>query len=319
MHILLEKYFEQIWGILNFISRVIGVKNTIKISSFLGTISSYLFERERQIALAQLRIPKVKRLVGDNSEQLVRQNFSHVGQSIGELLTIDSYFKEMKSGKIANSVQAINYPGFEQTMEIIKNGGVALSGHIGCIELLAAYHVQRGIPLYVVARSPNFASATTVLDKLRKRYGIIVAWRDDPVSLRVLSKAIKSKALVAALIDQDTALESKYSNFFGIDAAYPIAPIKLALRYNLPIMSSFIYRVRRHKHNIVTQQILYDSNNDNAVQNILDVFNQRLENLISAYPDQWIWWHRRWRRQADIKELPSTKDYIQWLSQVNNL
>ena len=52
---------------------------------------------------------------------------------------------------------------------------------------------------------------------------------------------------------------------------------------------------------------------------VLEVFSARLESLVRQYPEQWYWWHRRWRRRPGIdyqstpELLRSTAEYITWL------
>ncbi len=72
-------------------------------------------------------------------------------------------------------------------------------------------------------------------------------------------------------------------------------------------------------HHITTEQIDYLPGHPGAVQQMLDVYNSRLEALIRAYPEQWIWQHRRWRRRPEIdykhqpQLLRSTSQYLDWL------
>ena len=301
------------------LSRIIGVPATIRVGSVLGTLSSYLFKREKQISIAQLNIPEAQRLILKDREQIVRENFSHVGESIAELLCIKSIFdlKDINNhSPINRELEGFSCQGFHNIFALLEKGGMVISGHIGSIELLAAYHVQRGIPLHVIARSSNYSSAQRSLEKLRKSYGITTIWRENPSSMRELTSALKSGAVIAALIDQDVALASTYSNFLGLPAAYPIAPIKIAIRYNIPIVSTFIYRLRHRKHHIYTKKIDYNPEDKDCEQKILDEYGRRLGKVVIAYPEQWLWWHRRWRRQPNTEQIPSTKKYIEWLNQI---
>jgi KDO2-lipid IV(A) lauroyltransferase len=137
----------------------------------------------------------------------------------------------------------------------------------------------------------------------------------------MLLNAVREGAVIAMLVDQDVDLDNVFIPFFGLPAAYPEAPIRLALKFSLPIFSSFIVRKRRLTHHIITQKIDFDAKSDDVIQNILTVYNKRLENLIFHYPDQWIWWHKRWRRRPNIdykkepSRLMSTKQYLKWLEE----
>jgi KDO2-lipid IV(A) lauroyltransferase len=154
---------------------------------------------------------------------------------------------------------------------------------------------------------------------MRLDYGVELIWRDAPDSGRQIIKALKDGRVVCALLDQDSNLTNSFAPFFGIQAASPSGPIQLAIRHRVPLFTSFIVRTSPLEHRIETVEIPYDLNDQQAAQKALEVYNQRLESFILRYPDQWIWWHRRWRRRPNVnyKEQPellrSTEEYIKWL------
>ena len=50
-----------------------------------------------------------------------------------------------------------------------------------------------------------------------------------------------------------------------------------------------------------------------------------LERLIEQYPEQWLWWHRRWRRRQGIdyrrnpKLVPDHNAYLAWLDSLTDV
>jgi KDO2-lipid IV(A) lauroyltransferase len=194
---------------------------------------------------------------------------------------------------------------------------VALSGHLGNFELLAAYYAACGAGISVVGRSANYAPLNALIDELRRSYGVENIERANASSVSALRRALSEKRTLAVLIDQDTDLQSGFSPFFTLEAATPTAPIRLAIRQRLPILSTFIVRTGPLKHLIVTEEIEYNPDSPDAIQHILDTYSERLEALLSLFPEQWPWWHRRWRRRPGVdyrKESPrTTKKYIEWI------
>ena len=170
----------------------------------------------------------------------------------------------------------------------------------------------------VMARLPNYSAAKDVLGKIRKNYGIEIIWREDKKSTTILLKAVKNNKMICALIDQDTNLENGFSNFFGVEAAYPTAPIQLALRFNRPIFLSNIIRLPNGKYKLLVRRIFWEDK-ENPTQYILDEYSKNLETLICEFPGQWVWWHRRWRRRPNINykegnhKLRSTREYVEWI------
>jgi len=310
----------------------------------IGALAGKFLKRERAICCAQLDFAYPKALprtsLGksqhrfsrhDSIEQITTDVFRHVGESVAELFIINkllqleegqSPFRGKPLGPQPPRFKYFTSDGEDILYEFANRGqgAVGLSGHIGCFELLAAYHVRCGVPLSVLGRTPNYSSLDDWLKKLRSSYGIQTLWRNERESVKKLLTASKDGRLIAALIDQDVNLENGFSPFFGLKASNPITPIRLAIKFKLPIVSSFIVRTKPLHHHIITESIPYSGKGPDTVQAVLDIYSQRLEKLISEYPDQWIWWHRRWRRRPEIDytaepdKLRSTRDYLSWLS-----
>ncbi len=283
--------------------------------SNITRIIGYSCKKERSISLKQLEFAlKDKSLL---TESFLDKNFSHLGTAIAEVLFLKDLLKKNNAGEYSY-VSSSN----DRTIRSLVDEGksaLALSGHIGCFELLAAYYIEFGVNVSVVARKPNYNLLDRFVADLRKSYGVHTIWREDPDSMKKLLKAFREAGVIAALIDQDTALESEYAPFFGLEAASPSGLIQYAVKKNITILSSFIVRTSRFSHQIFTEEIPYQKEDPAAVRNVLTIFNQHLEKLIKQYPEQWIWWHRRWRRRPGIdynknpELLPSTKTYLNWL------
>ena len=51
---------------------------------------------------------------------------------------------------------------------------------------------------------------------------------------------------------------------------------------------------------------------DEDIQVILEKFNLALEEAIRSVPDQWVWFHKRWKTREGGQVLRS-REYINWL------
>ncbi len=314
-------------------------------ASGLTRVISLSLSRERAVTRAQME--SVRRFIAAHPERysapafksflqklahpgsLADGMFAHVGESIAEVLTIDAVLRQFRTQPRALEPIPGKFTctstGQEIVDEILRDskGAVALSAHIGCFELLAAYHVQQGSRLLVVGRVPNDPSLFDLMTKIRQGYGVENLWRDEAESSKRLVQALRDGKIVAALIDQDVALENTYSTFFGLEAAVPNALIKLAIRREFPLVTSFIVRKSRYHHHVLTERIDYDASDPDVIDKILKVYHQRLEAIIAEYPEQWIWWHRRWRRRPEVnydtnpEQLRGTKAYVEWMSGEN--
>jgi len=182
---------------------------------------------------------------------------------------------------------------------------VALTGHTGNWDLLAAYMIHRGIPLTTIGREARNPAGQHILAKIRQGYGIETLWRSDRRAVKRLMECLKERRVVAALIDQDTRVDSRYVPFFGSPAKTPSSLISLGNRARARFVSAFLFRVGFMRYEVFAEEFP-----DNLSEGeILTMYNARLEALIRRFPDQWVWFHKRWRSRPDGTVL-STRQYL---------
>ena len=263
--------------------------------------------------------------------KIVDANFRHAGKIFYESLIVEKLTQLKPHCQDAplfseQPYQHVHFlDGAEELDKLLSNDTACfmLSAHLGCFELLAAcaakmkgkHHNQK---VYAIGRNPNFAVADRLLKDIRAKYGLETIWRDDKKAGMKLVKTIKQKNWLAFLIDQDTNLQNTFHPFFGLDAAYPSAPLSLAVKHSIPIISIFIIREPDNKHIITARRIHYDPSSANVEQEILKAYSEHLESALLEYPEQWVWWHRRWRRRPEGGKPPRTNEYIAWLNELVN-
>lgn len=229
-----------------------------------------------------------------NRPEITPLVFAHVGQLILETLfrcPPDSSFKT---------------PDLEETLKLLNKGKglLVLTAHYGAWDLLGAYAARRGIPLYAIGRPAR--RFQWLLEWLRNKHGIKTIWRVGKGGAQEIERLLLSGNVVAAVIDQDTRVKSIPVKFFNQDASTPVTVARMALSLNIPIISAFI---RRDKKNfIITTKEL----SGNTPEDILLEFNQQLEEQIRIAPEQWVWFHQRWRTNNDGTRL-SYNDYINFM------
>lgn len=278
----------------------------VGLGAFTGRLASYFLPKEQLIADVQLRwaLPELQRSV--STTNTFRQTLAHIGRATAETFHITEL--------ISNTTENI-FPPLAQIVNERK-GALILSGHIGCFELLAAYHRRHGANFVVIGRSPNYPFLIDAVSEIRKGYDVPTLWRENNSSALTLLRTFRSETSIAVLIDQDADLENIYVPFFGLPAAYPVGLIRMALKLQRPIFTSYIVRVGPLEHRIYSEEIICPQGQDSE-NYVLSEFSKRLEALVYQYPHQWPWWHRRWRRQADRESsgptLRSSKEYVAWL------
>lgn len=202
---------------------------------------------------------------------------------------------------------------------------VVLTAHTGNWELLAALFTSQGVEVSAMARKARRATLQHALLRLREEYGVNTIWRSDRSGTRELIARMRRGSVVAALIDQDTAVTSELSDFFGTPAKTPCSLISLGIREKALFYTAFIVR-RGDDFEVSIAPIDYKQgenadathghSREQALQRILRIYHDRLEALIRDNPSQWVWFHKRWRSSSGT--TLSSRAYIEELERLVN-
>ncbi|MBK8165946.1 MAG: lysophospholipid acyltransferase family protein [bacterium] len=179
-------------------------------------------------------------------------------------------------------------------------GLLVMSGHLGCWELFGAWlagelakadlprlHVATG-----VVRNP---AVDGWLARRRRASGLVPVPRTAGVG--PLLRCLRGGGVVAALVDQNTDVDSRPVPFFGIPAPTPAGPARLAVRLRTPVVVATIAR-RPDGGHVVTHGEVWRPRPDVPAEQQVDLClmmaNARLEACVRRNPAEWVWYHRRW-------------------------
>ena len=266
---------------------------------YCGLLFSLIPTRDRKIARLQMKLC----LQHEGGDRHLSAVYGSVGETLLECFNLkpllDNYEEHVDTD-------------WSQWDEILsrKKGIVILSAHTGNWEFLAACSIKRGYKVSVVGKANRDAGFQNFMAWLRQGYGAETIWRTGASGLKQFLGALRKGESVAALIDQDTRVENVSVPFFGRPAATPVTMIEIAKKAQAVIIAPFIFRTGRNRYRIVVKEL------DSALPSeaILAEFNVALENLIREYPEQWVWFHKRWRTDAHGTRL-SSREYLQKLEQ----
>jgi KDO2-lipid IV(A) lauroyltransferase len=179
-----------------------------------------------------------------------------------------------------------------------EKGFLLLTGHFGNWELMGAWVAQKKFQLHVVGAAMSNQKLSEKIVDLRNRAGYINIERGS--ATRGIIKALKDGFPVAMLIDQDTRAKGVFVDFFGIKAHTPIGPAVLAKMMDVPIIPMAMHLKEDLTYEIECfEPICYIDTGDKEkdiialTQKCSDVYEQ----MIRQHPEQWVWMHRRWKKQ----------------------
>ena len=252
-------------------------------------VSSTFRLRDRRRSLEHLRLAFPER---SDSERraLARACYHHLGTVFGEVLW-------MLSRDCRRLSRHLRTEGLDRVAAIRASGRpvVFFTGHCGNWELLAAAVNCSGLSMAVVARALDEEGLQALLTRARGRFGTRVIDRGAPSAARELLRAMRDGA-VGMLIDQDTKVDGDWVPFFGRPAYTPIGPARLALHQDAAVIPCFVERLADGSHVARFQDPLELP--DDPLE-ATAVMTRMIEEQIRRVPAQWVWMHRRWRRQPE--------------------
>ena len=286
--------------LINIVVAAIGwlpVEVRAAIGRGLGALFSLLPTRERRIAALQLDLF----LPASGGRRIVPAVFSSLGQTVFESINLEPLLARQNAVECRQIADILSWTNSGR-------GTVALTAHLSNWELLAAYFAKQGVKLTVVGRPARAQAAQQALAKIRARYGVETIWRTDGAGIRRIISNLKSGGVVAALIDQDTQVVSQSVDFFGMPTATPSGLLELGKRLGCNIVGCLITRDRLTHYRV--EAAYFDDTL--SVPATLLAFNRFLESQIRLHPEQWVWFHKRWRTHPTQGKM-SSHEYLEFL------
>lgn len=186
-------------------------------------------------------------------------------------------------------------------------GTVGFTGHFGNWELLSRIGATI-MPLSLVGRRLRSPLADALVQGARTSSGGRLIYQDAPFADFV--RDLREGRLLAVLVDQDIArLAGCFVPWFGELAYTPNAPAALARLTRSAVMPVFLYW-KHHRWVLHAGPHRYfprtrDSEGD--VRAIIAWVTAYEEAIVRRAPEQWVWWHKRWRTRPEDKAEPGVQ------------
>ncbi len=270
----------------------------------LGTAAHALLATPRRLAVAHMGLA-FPELDLATRRRLVRATFRHAGQAFAELSLFETILRRPDYVRLEGA-EALD------TALARGRGAIAVTGHVGNWELLAAWAAAIGYPITVVVRRVNDLRFHSLIVRFRAAAGVEVLVRDDPRFVAAVGDALRRNRVVAMLIDQDTRGAGVFVPFFGRPAHTPPGAALLALRARVPVVTVFIERRPEGGHLVRVAPVPTElPRGREGVRELTARLTAAIEAQIRRSPAEWVWWHERWRKQpsaAAMRRPPATAE-----------
>jgi KDO2-lipid IV(A) lauroyltransferase len=282
---------------ISFLVNLLPESFALWVGRQMGNVAYYLDLEHRNVALQNLGIAFGQEKSEQERRSIAKKSFQNMGMMVIEFLRIPGMDMEAIKRKV--SVE-----GLEGALKLLekKRGGLLLIGHFGNWDLMGIMSKVIQIPILAIAKP---------IKGNEKLYRFILGIRDK-AGLKIVSpenatqkvmEALSKNWLVAVLIDQ-RAKRSRavWVEFFGKKAPTTRGLAVMAIKSGAPVVPAFMIRNGFQKHRLVVKEeveLALTGDMEKDVEVNMQRFTGVLESMIREYPDQWLWFHRRWERRRD--------------------
>jgi len=229
----------------------------------------------------------------DNERRRVAyETYRNTGRTIIECLMLGS----LSPSRLAELVEGVEGEEFIEQAGGVNKSFVVLTGHMGNWELMGAYFAQRGFRLKVFAKPMHNPRIESQLLAARRAFGLDVLYTGE--GLKPALRHLREGGALGFLADQDARRAGIAVPFFGVPASTALGPAVFALLGKVPILPIFALRVGSAHHRFVALRPIEPRAGEKrevALEQLTRAHVQALEEMIRKHPEQYFWFHRRWK------------------------
>ncbi|MEO6393288.1 MAG: lysophospholipid acyltransferase family protein [Pyrinomonadaceae bacterium] len=224
--------------------------------------------------------------------RVLRGTFSSLGRQLGLFSQIGKLTRD-------NLSDVCVIEGFEH-LRAARAGNrpvIMFTGHLGAWELTAFAPSVLHYPLSFLVRRIDNPKLEDMVERIRTRLGNRSI--DKKAAARPMLRALNSGGTIGILIDLNSQPhEGVFVDYFGIPASTSVGIADLALRSNpiiLPIFAPWD-AVRRKYVVRIEPPVEFEPTGvrEDDARELTQRMTAVIERYVRAYPDQWLWIHKRW-------------------------
>ena len=177
------------------------------------------------------------------------------------------------------------------------DGGIIMTGHLGNWEAFLPALGLNGYPFVVVTQTQKNTGSQTFFNGIRNFPNISLIPRTG--SRKRMLSVLEKQQFLGLASDQNAGKHGINIPFFDIPASIPKGAALFHLKTSMPIIVGFCILSRDIKYHLRLKEMDLSSipnEKEDAIITINTRYSQLLEDEIKKYPEQYFWFHRKWKK-----------------------
>lgn len=273
----------------------------VRLGAGAGTLLYWMLGSRKRVARDNLRAAFQSTYTPQQYEQILLKMFQNFGRTFMEIGAIPRVDRAYMDHWVPVA------PGSRERLKLALSRGkgvIFLTGHFGNWELVSLSGALNGFPSLVLAREQGLPRLNRLLTQYRESKGCKVITKGFAV--RELIQGLKEQRTVGILADQDGGRKGIFADYLGRISSTASGPIALHFSTGAPILPVFMVRQGGPFHQMIAEEplIIPDQGTEQErLQAGIAAYLAVLEKYVRAYPEQWLWLHRRWKSCPERRVL----------------
>lgn len=293
----LEQWFGLQWvNLVTLLTRFLTLKRAQRLGRFLGNLAFYVVIRHRRKALRNAAMIYGKEKSKKQLYELVRSSFIHSIRFGWEILYFHTH--DISNKEITEVVRTIEGLEHLQQAAAREKGVIGLGLHLGNFTLLGKRLRTLGFQPTSIMRQMRDQKLEEMFKLMRIKFG--EHWIPKfPVS-QAIRKSIawlEEGKILLVYIDQRSGRGVKV-DFMGIPTPTPTGAAVFALKTGAAVLPMINILDTDGTYKLIIGKevpVIRTGNHRKDVELNTAQFNKIAEKYIRRYPDQWFWFHNRWK------------------------
>ena len=231
-------------------------------------------------------------------DDVTRRAYEHLGREAAAMLRLAKLDKQA----VVDRTVTRGWDEMEGALAEGK-GCILVTGHYGNWEIAAAAVAARGVPISAIVRRQGNLLVDQRLDATRRNLGVeTIVQREAP---RLVPRALRRNGVVGIVGDQDARKAGVFVPFFGVPASTHRGPALFALRFGAPVFACVARRLPgagvRYEVSGTRVPVPRTGDLEADVEALTAELAARLEASIREAPEQYFWFHRRWKSKPQAE------------------
>ena len=257
---------------------------------------AYRLGLRRQVVLANLRQAFPEWTVGER-RRVARRVYHNAWRGLVESMLFQTLSPE-RMNRLIEGVEGMSYA--EQVLAEHKSL-IVVTGHLGNWELMGAYFARQGYRLKVFAKPLHNPKMEADLLAARRAVGLDVIYTGE--GLKPALRHLREGGNLGFVADQDARRAGIPVPFFGAPASTALGPAVFAYLARVPILPVFAVRAGTGRHRFIIcepiKAVVAGEKREAALERMTRAHVAALEETIRKHPDQYFWFHRRWKTSVE--------------------